>query len=158
MVYTLTSEYQSPKRPADILLVEDNPGDVLLLKEFLKCAKMPYNLHVAEDGEEALLFLNQSEKSRNSPRPDLIILDLNLPKVDGFEVLQQVKQDPRFKRIPVIILTSSHAEMDIARSYDLHANCYITKSSELKEFSEIVKSIEHFWFEIARLPKVGGSC
>ncbi len=143
---------------ANLLLVEDNPGDVLLLKEFLKTTKMSVNLHVAEDGEDALLFLNQRDKYSNSPRPDLIILDLNLPKIDGFEVLQQVKQHPSLKRIPVIILTSSHAEMDITRSYDLHANCYLTKPSELSEFSEMVKAIEHFWFEIARLPKVVGSC
>ncbi len=143
---------------ANILLVEDNPGDVLLLKEFLKGAKSPFNLHVAEDGEEALLFLNQQDKYHVSPRPDLIILDLNLPKVDGFEVLQFVKQNPKLKSIPVIILTSSHAEMDITKSYDLHANCYLTKPSELSEFSEMVKSIEHFWFDIVKLPKVGSSC
>ncbi len=143
---------------ANLLLVEDNPGDVLLLKEFLKDAKMRFTLHVAEDGEEALLFLNQRDKFKNSSRPDLIILDLNLPKVDGFEVLQHVKQHPVLKTIPVIILTSSHAETDITRAYELHANCYLTKPSELSEFSEMVKAIEHFWFEIARLPKVGSSC
>ncbi len=151
-------QFGAAKTVANLLLVEDNPGDVLLLKEFLKGAKMAFNLHVTEDGEEALLFLNQRDKFRNSPRPDLIILDLNLPKVDGFEVLQQVKQHPVLRRIPVIILTSSHAETDIVKSYDLHANCYLTKPSELMEFSEMVKAIEHFWFEIARLPKVGGLC
>ncbi len=151
-------QFGTSNSAAQILLVEDNPGDVLLLREFLKGSKMSYNLNVAEDGEEALLFLNQREKFHDSPRPDLIILDLNLPKVDGFEVLSFVKQHPKLKRIPIIILTSSHAEMDIARSYDLHANCYITKPSELSEFSEMVKTIEHFWLEIARLPKVVGSC
>ncbi len=151
-------QFGSLNRVANLLLVEDNPGDVLLLKEFLKGAKGPFNLHVAEDGEEALSFLNQRDKFRDSPRPDMIILDLNLPKVDGFEVLQHVKQHPVLKRIPVIILTSSHAETDIARAYELHANCYLTKPSELSEFSEMVKAIEHFWFEIARLPKVGSLC
>jgi len=147
------SHYQSSIKTADILLVEDNPGDVLLFSEFLKETKIPYTLHVAEDGEEALMFLYQKEKFRDKPRPDLIVLDLNLPKVDGFEVLQQVKQNPQLKRIPVIILTGSHAEMDILKSYELYANCYITKPSELKEFTAVVKAIEHFWFQIAQLPK-----
>ncbi|OLS14688.1 MAG: response regulator receiver [Promethearchaeota archaeon CR_4] len=147
------NKFQSSIKPVNILLVEDNPGDVLLFSEFLKETKTSYTLHVVEDGEEALMFLGQREKYHDKPRPDLIVLDLNLPKIDGFEVLQELKQDPQLKRIPVIILTSSHAEMDIEKSYDLHANCYITKPSELKEFTEVVKAIEHFWIEIASLPK-----
>ncbi len=149
--------FGSANPAVNLLLVEDNPGDVLLLKEFLKGVKTLFNMHVAEDGEDALSFLNKGDKFRDSPRPDMIILDLNLPKVDGFEVLQQVKQHPVLKRIPVIILTSSHAETDIARAYELHANCYLTKPSELSEFSEAVKAIEQFWFKTVCVQKVGGS-
>ncbi len=152
------TSYGSANTSENLLLVEDNPGDVLLLKEFIKEVKMPFNLQVADDGEEALMYLNQQDRFRNNSGPDIIILDLNLPKVDGFEVLQHIKQHPLLKKIPVIILTSSHAEMDIARAYDLHANCFLTKPSELSEFSEMVKAIELFWFKIACLPKVDGSC
>ena len=136
----------------EILLVEDSPGDVRLTREALKESKLVNKLHVAGDGEEALAFLRKQDKYANAPRPDLILLDLNLPKKDGREVLAEIKADPHLKRIPVVILTISESEGDILATYDLHANCFITKPIGLEQFVEVVKSIEEFWLSIVRLP------
>ena len=136
----------------DILLVEDNPADVRLTREALKEAKISNQLHVAEDGVIAMEFLRQQGKFADAPRPHLILLDLNLPRKDGREVLMEIKDDDRLKRIPVVVLTTSSAEEDILRSYNLHANCYVTKPVELDQFITIVKSIEDFWLTIVRLP------
>ena len=139
-------------KPVEILMVEDNPGDVRLAVEAFKERKIHNNLYVARDGEEALAFLRREGDHGSSPRPDLILLDLNLPKVSGHEVLEQIKKDPELRRIPVVILTTSKAEEDIVRTYDHYANCYITKPVDLEKFIEVVKSIEGFWFTIVRLP------
>ena len=136
----------------EILLVEDNPGDVRLTREALKDGKIINKLHVAEDGVEALAFLRREGKYHNAVRPELILLDLNLPKKDGREVLAEIKADKELKRIPVVILTSSAAEQDIVRSYNLHANCYVTKPVDLDQFINVVKSIEHFWLSVVKLP------
>jgi chemotaxis family two-component system response regulator Rcp1 len=137
---------------AEILLVEDNPGDVRLTREALKEGKILNNVSVVEDGVEALAFLRREGKYANAVRPDLILLDLNLPKKDGREVLAEIKVDPSLKKIPVVVLTTSAAEQDILKTYDLHANCYITKPVDLEQFIKIVQLIEDFWFTIARLP------
>ena len=136
----------------EILLVEDNPGDVRLTMEALKDAKMLNNLNVCADGEEAMAFLRQEGEFHKSPRPDLILLDLNMPKKDGREVLAEIKNNPELKRIPVVMLTTSTAEQDILDSYDLHANCYVTKPVDLDQFVTIVKTIEDFWLTIVKLP------
>jgi chemotaxis family two-component system response regulator Rcp1 len=139
-------------QPIQILLVEDNPGDVRLTREALKDSKMHNTLHVASDGVEALRFLRGEGEYEGSPRPDIILLDLNLPRKDGREVLAEIKADESLRRIPVVILTTSDDEHDILRSYDLHANCYITKPLDLRQFATIVKTIENFWFQIVKLP------
>jgi len=139
-------------RLIEILLVEDNPGDARLAKEALKDAKVRNNLHWVEDGVEAIAFLRREGKYTDAPRPDVILLDLNLPKKDGREVLAEVKEDGDLKRIPVVILTVSDAEEDIIKTYNLHANCYIRKPLDLDQFIEVVKSIEEFWLTIVRLP------
>lgn len=139
-------------RPVEILLVEDSPGDVRLTQEALKEAKIANNLSVVMDGEEAVNFLHRKDKYRDAPRPDLILLDLNLPKKDGREVLEEIKTDLDLRRIPVVVLTVSKAAEDIARSYNLHANCYITKPVDLDQFIGIIKSIEEFWLTIVKLP------
>ncbi len=139
----------------EILLVEDNPGDVRLTQEALREGKVHNNLHVARDGVEALAFLRRQGPFANAVRPDLILLDLNLPKKDGREVLAEIKNDPALASIPVVILTTSAAEQDILRAYHLHANCYITKPVDLEQFIEVVKAIEGFWFTIVRLPTNG---
>lgn len=136
----------------EILLVEDNPGDVRLAQEALKEGKMCNNLNVAGDGMEALCFLHREGKYTNAPRPDIILLDLNLPKKDGREVLMEIKSDEDLKRIPVVILTTSKADEDIAGTYDLHANCYITKPVDFDQFINVIKSIEHFWLTVVKLP------
>lgn len=138
--------------PAEILLVEDNPGDVLLTKEALKAGKMHNNLSVVSDGEQAMAFLRKEGEFKDAPRPDFILLDLNLPKKDGREVLAELKSDPDLKRIPVVVLTTSKAEEDIIKSYNLHANCYITKPVGLEKFIEVVRTLENFWLEIVKLP------
>ena len=138
--------------PIEILLVEDNPGDARLAKEALKESKLMNNLSIAEDGVEAMNFLYKKGKYKNMPRPDLVILDLNLPKKDGREVLAEIKNDDDLKRIPVVILTISKAEEDILKSYNLHANCFITKPIDLDQFIKVVKSIEDFWLTIVILP------
>ena len=138
--------------PVEILLVEDNPGDVRLTKEELREGKVYNNLHWAKDGVEALEFLRREGKHSEAPRPDIILLDLNLPKKDGREVLSSIKNDDRFKQIPVVILTTSEAEEDVLRSYELHANCYITKPVDLDKFIVVVQSIDRFWLTVVTLP------
>ncbi len=139
-------------RPVEILLVEDNPGDVRLTREALKEGKVHNNLSVVGDGVEALAFLRREGRWRDAPRPDVILLDLNLPRKDGREVLAEIKADAVLRAIPVMVLTTSTAEQDILRTYDLHANCYITKPVDLDQFITVVKSIEDFWFTIVTLP------
>jgi two-component system response regulator len=141
-------------KPIEILLVEDNPGDIQLTRIALEDNKMNINLSVAEDGVEALEFLKKKGKYSDAPHPDLVLLDLNLPKKDGREVLAQMKADPILKRIPVVILTTSQAEEDVLKAYNLCANCYITKPVDLDQFVKIVRSIESFWFTIVKLPPV----
>jgi len=136
----------------EILLVEDNPGDVRLVKETLKDVKVLNNLSVAKDGVEALDFLHREGDYAEAPHPDLILLDLNLPKKDGRQVLGEIKTDEDLKRIPVVILTTSKAEEDILRSYDLQANCYITKPVDLDGFIKVIKAIKDFWLTIVKLP------
>lgn len=139
-------------KPVNILLVEDSPGDIRLTQEALKESKLKIDLQVVMDGVEAMDYLNQQGKYKDLPRPDLILLDLNLPRKDGRQVLQEIKEDLKLRVIPVIVLTISKSEEDILRSYDLHANCYITKPLNLDKFLEIVKAIENFWFTIVTLP------
>ena len=139
--------------PVEILLVEDDPGDVLMTKEALADAKMANELHVVSNGEEALAFLFREGEYADAPRPGLILLDLNLPRVDGREVLARIKADELLRRIPVVVLTTSEAEEDILRAYDLHANCYITKPVDLDQFIAVVQSIEDFWLTIVTLPE-----
>jgi CheY-like chemotaxis protein len=136
----------------DILLVEDNPGDVRLTKEALKDAKVLNDVHVAQDGVEAMQFLHREGPYANAPVPDMILLDLNLPRKDGREVLAEIKEDPKLKRIPVVVLTTSKADEDIIRTYNLHANAYITKPVDLSRFIEIMHTLELFWFSIVKLP------
>ena len=135
----------------NILLIEDNPGDVRLIRESLTNSKGS-SLHVVQDGVEALRFLNHDGKYANVPRPDFILLDLNLPKKDGREVLAEIKADGQLKQIPVVVLTSSQANEDIFKAYGLNANCYVTKPVDLEDFMRVVKSIEDFWLTIVRLP------
>ena len=137
----------------EILLVEDNAGDVRLTIEALKDAKVLNKLSVAQDGVEALAYLHKEGKYEAAPRPDLILLDLNLPKKDGREVLAEIKNDENLKRIPVVVLTTSQAEQDIIRTYNLHANCFITKPVDLDQFLTVVKSIEDFWLTLVKLPR-----
>ncbi len=136
----------------DILLVEDNPGDVRLTKEALKDAKVLNEVYVVQDGVEALDFLHRKGKYGGAPPPDLILLDLNLPKKDGREVLAEIKQDTKLKHIPVVVLTTSKADEDIIKTYNLHANAYITKPVDLNRFIEIIHTLEEFWFSIVKLP------
>jgi CheY-like chemotaxis protein len=138
--------------PVEILLVEDNPGDVRLTKEALKEGKVYNNLHWAKDGVEALEFLRQQGKHAGAPRPDIILLDLNLPKKDGREVLAVIKTDSELKHIPVVVLTTSKAEEDVLKSYALHANCYVTKPVDLEKFIQVVQSIDRFWLTVVTLP------
>jgi CheY-like chemotaxis protein len=137
----------------EILLIEDNPGDVRLTQECLKKSRVTNHLSIVEDGVEALLFLHREGPFENAPKPDLILLDLNLPRKDGREILAEIKSDKELKRIPVIVLTSSDAESDICKSYDLHANCFITKPIIFEDFIRIITSIENFWLTTVRLPE-----
>ncbi len=139
-------------RPIEILMVEDNPGDIRLTVEALKAGKVRNNFHTVENGEDAMTFLRRQGDFAGAPRPDLILLDLNLPKKNGREVLAEIKADPDLRRIPVVILTASEAEQDILRSYNLHANCYITKPVDLERFIEVVQSVESFWLTVVMLP------
>jgi CheY-like chemotaxis protein len=139
-------------KPIEILLVEDSPGDVRLTRECLKDAKVGNTLHVVNDGVEALAFLRRQGKYASAARPDLILLDLNLPKKDGREVLAEIKADEDLRRIPVVVLTISKSEEDVLKTYELHANCYIVKPIDLNQFIGVVKSIEEFWLTIVKLP------
>jgi len=139
-------------KAAEILLVEDNPADVRLTMEVLKDAKLCNNIHVVNDGVQALDFLYCRGEYTSATRPDIILLDLNLPRMDGQEVLSRIKGDDKLKHIPVVVLTTSSAEQDIVKSYALHANCYITKPVDLEQFTKVVTSIEEFWFSIVKLP------
>jgi two-component system, chemotaxis family, response regulator Rcp1 len=136
-----------------ILLVEDNPGDVRLTREALRGARVANDLQVVGDGEEAIEYLRRRGRYVDAPRPDIILLDLNLPRLDGREVLIDIKSDPDLAKIPIIVLTSSSAERDIQSAYELHANCYISKPVDFTEFIEAVRSLEGFWLRIVRLPK-----
>ncbi len=140
-------------RPIEILLVEDNPGDVRLTREALKEDKVRNRLHVVEDGLAALAWLRREGEYARVPRPDIILLDLNLPKKDGREVLSEIKTDKDLKRIPVVVLTTSRAEEDVLRAYNFNANCYITKPVDLEQFIRVVKAIEEFWLTIVKLPE-----
>ncbi|MCW2885473.1 MAG: hypothetical protein QOE54_5440 [Streptosporangiaceae bacterium] len=143
-------------RPIEVLLVEDDPGDVVLTKEAFADNKVGNNLHVVSDGEEALRFLRQEGEFAESPRPDLILLDLNLPRKDGREVLEEVKEDPELRRIPVVVLTTSEAEEDILRSYHLHANAYVAKPVDFDQFIKVVRHIDDFFVTVVKLPAAGG--
>jgi len=146
---------QKVGKAVEILLVEDNPGDARLAQEAMKDSKINNVLHLVSDGVEAMNFLRKKGKYADAPRPDLVLLDLNLPKKDGREVLAEIKEDKDLKRIPVVILTISKAEEDILKSYNLHANCFITKPIDLDQFLKVVKAIEDFWLTIVRLPPNG---
>ena len=139
-------------KPVDLLLVEDNPGDVRLAKEALKECKIDNTVYVAQDGIEALAFLRKEGEHEKAPRPDLILLDLNLPRKSGREVLAEVKADPSLRRIPIVVMTVSRDEEDVLKAYNLHANCYITKPIDFGQFIRITRSIEDFWFRIVKLP------
>ena len=139
----------------NVLLIEDNPGDERLTREALKEGKVYNNFHWVKDGVEAMEFLRRQGKYAEAPRPDIILLDLNLPKKDGREVLQEIKTDEELKRIPVVVLTTSKAEEDVLRTYNLHANCYVTKPVDLEKFIVVVKSIDRFWLTVVTLPPNG---
>ena len=139
-------------RTVDVLLVEDDPGDVLMTREAFEHHKIRNALHVAADGVEALEFLNREGRFRAAPRPGLILLDLNLPRKDGRELLGEIKQDPQLRTIPVVVLTTSEAEEDIVRSYELHANAYVTKPVDFEKFIEVVRKIDDFWVSVVQLP------
>jgi chemotaxis family two-component system response regulator Rcp1 len=141
----------------EILLVEDSPGDVRLTREALKDAKVHINLHVASDGIEAMAFLNHEGDFAEVPRPDMILLDLNLPRKDGRQVLEEIKATPALMTIPIVILTTSESEQDILKSYQLHANCYISKPVDLDGFLTVVKCIDNFWLSIVKLPRASFS-
>jgi len=143
---------QTSDMPFKILLIEDSPADVRLTREALIDAKLIHELFVINDGVEALTFLYQKDEHKDAPRPDIILLDLNLPKKDGREVLEEIKTNDALKSIPIVVLTTSQAEEDILRSYNLHANCYVTKPVDITKFTEIIKSIENFWLTIVKLP------
>ena len=139
-------------KPIQILLVEDNPADIDLTREGFEVGKLKNNLHVVTDGIEAMRFVRKEGEHASAPRPDLILLDLNLPKKDGREVLAEIKQDPGLQTIPVVVLTSSDAEEDVLKSYQLHANSYIRKPVNLDSFMKIVSTVEDFWFTVVKLP------
>lgn len=141
-----------PQRPIEILLVEDNPGDARLTLEAMKEGKVLNHVRVVGDGVEAMACLRREGDYAEAPRPDLILLDLNLPRKDGREVLAEIKNDDHLKRIPVVILTTSQAEQDIVMTYELHANCFITKPVQLEEFLKVIRLIEDFWLSVVKLP------
>jgi two-component system, chemotaxis family, response regulator Rcp1 len=144
----------SSLKPVEVLLVEDNAGDVRLTLEAMKEGKVINNLSIASDGVDAMAFLRKEGRYKDAARPDIILLDLNLPKKDGREVLAEIKADPSLRLIPVVVLTTSQAEEDILRTYNLHANCYVTKPVDLEQFINVVKSINDFWFSVVKLPPV----
>ncbi len=145
--------FDGQTRPVHVLLVEDNPGDVRLMREALRNGDAAKKLDAVEDGEEALAYIRRQHPYSAAPKPDLIFLDLNLPKKDGREVLLEIKQDESLRRIPVVVLTTSEAERDIHRVYDLHANCYVKKPTDLDEYMEVIRACENFWLHIVRLPR-----
>jgi CheY-like chemotaxis protein len=151
----MTMEFQSPA--LEVLLVEDNPGDVLLTEEAFQEIPASVHLHVVGDGAQALQFLRREEGYSNAPTPDLILLDLNLPTMTGSEVLEYIKADPELRRIPVVILTTSNSEDDIVKSYDLHANCFVTKPIDFDEFASALRLVNEFWTRVARLPPAQGA-
>lgn len=140
-------------KPVEILLAEDNPGDVMLTRKALEQGKLANNLHVTTDGVDALEFLRQEGEYEDAPRPDLILLDLNMPRKDGQEVLEELRGDDELRRIPVVVLTSSESEEDIVRSYELNANAYLTKPVDFDGFVEIVNRLENFWFQVVKFPE-----
>lgn len=142
----------SDREPVEILLAEDNPGDVKLTRKALEQGKLVNNLHVVTDGVEAMQYLRGEGEYAGTPRPDLVLLDLNMPRKDGREVLEDIKHDDELKRIPVVVLTSSDAEEDVVESYDLHANAYLTKPVDFDGFMDIVGTLENFWLEVVKLP------
>ena len=144
--------YLTASEPIDILLVEDSPGDVRLTQEALRGAKVNNNMHVVNDGVEAIDFLQRNGEYTKMPRPGLVLLDLNLPRKNGRDVLATIKADPELRRIPVVVLTTSEADEDILKAYDLNANCYITKPVDLDQFIRVVKSIQEFWLTVVKLP------
>ncbi len=146
------STTDNESRQIEILLVEDNPGDARLTQEAMRAAKMTNVLHVVEDGEQAMEFLRRRSRFKDAPRPDLILLDLNLPKKDGRSVLAEVKTDPDLRRIPVVVLTTSRSEEDVLQAYDMHANAYVTKPVNLEKFMRIVALIDEFWLKVVTLP------
>jgi chemotaxis family two-component system response regulator Rcp1 len=148
----MTAEMERTAPPVEILLVEDNLGDARLTREALKEGKVYNSLHWVKDGVEALEFLHKTGRHQGAPRPDIILLDLNLPKKDGREVLQEIKADSDLQRIPVVILTTSKAEEDVLKTYALHANCYVTKPVDLEQFIRVVRSIDNFWLTVVTLP------
>jgi CheY-like chemotaxis protein len=143
----------APNDPVEILLAEDNPGDVMLTKKALEEGKLANNLHVTTDGVDALQFLRQEGEHEDAPRPDLVLLDLNMPRKDGEDVLEEMQADASLRRIPVVVLTSSESEEDIAKSYELNANAYLTKPVDFDGFVEIVNRMEDFWFQVVKLPE-----
>jgi two-component system, chemotaxis family, response regulator Rcp1 len=145
--------FEGQIRPLYVLLVEDNPGDVRLMREALRSGNSTRKLDAVEDGEEALAYLRRRHPYTDAPRPDLIFLDLNLPRKDGREVLSEIKQDDKLRRIPVVVLTTSEAERDISRVYELHANCYVKKPTDLDEYMEVIRACENFWLHVVRLPR-----
>ena len=147
------SPMDSNARLIEILLVEDNPGDARLTQEAMHEAKVRNHIHVVEDGVEAMQFLRREGRFGEAPRPDLILLDLNLPKKDGREVLAELKSDPALRCIPVVVLTTSRADEDVLRAYDLHANCYITKPVDLDQFMKVIRLIDEFWVSVVTLPR-----
>jgi chemotaxis family two-component system response regulator Rcp1 len=152
----MTPSIQAPSAPIEVLLVEDSPGDVRLTREALKDAKVHISLHVASDGIEAMAFLACEGPHVNAPRPDLILLDLNLPRKDGRQVLKEIKESPTLRSIPVVILTTSSSEADVLQSYHLHANCYISKPVDLDGFLKVIQSIDNFWLSVVKLPHAAG--
>lgn len=151
----MPTHHPAPLQSIVILLVEDNPGDADLARDALETSKISNALHVVSDGEAALAFLRRQGRYADVPRPDLILLDLNLPRKDGREVLAEVKADADLKCIPVVVLTTSRDEQDVLKAYNLHANCYITKPIDLHQFLKVIRSIEEFWLTIVRLPPNG---
>lgn len=141
-------------RAIEILLIEDNPGDVILTEANLQACKVSNRIHVVTNGAVALDFLRRKDTHKTVPRPDLILLDLNIPEKDGHEVIREVRSDPELRTIPIVVLTSSDADADIAKSYEIGANCFITKPVDLAQFERVVQAIEHFWFAVVKLPTV----
>jgi chemotaxis family two-component system response regulator Rcp1 len=152
----MTQTIRAHSAPIEVLLVEDSPGDVRLTREALKDAKMHVRLNVVSDGAEAMAFLRREKNYAEAPRPDLILLDLNLPKVDGRDVLKAIKESDALKSIPVVVLTTSASRADVERSYMLHANCFITKPVDLQGFIKVVQSIDNFWLSVVKLPSDAG--